>query len=536
VTRSTNMARVLFCALCASRSIGIRGGISSWRLRRILFALAGTLAWCFWSTGHAAITEPVRIDSGLVSGVPGREASITVFKGIPYAAPPVGNLRWRAPQPVMPWQGIRRADQFSAPCVQAQRDTFIGSEDCLYVNVWIGAASGRERRPVIVWTYPDGFRGNSSANPMFDGEGLARKGVVVVNFNYRAGVFGFLAHPELSAESGHGSGNYAILDQIAVLQWVKRNIAAFGGDPNRVTIAGQSAGGLSALILSRSPLTKGLFHRAIMQSRATGIRTDVQQAERDGVAYAEARGAHSLQELRALPWQKLKEGDRYDQPIVDNYVIKPDFYQFFVDGLEHDVPVMLGNARDEDGAQPQPNAKAAQLQAFVSQRYGEMAGEFFKLYPFSTDTEAGIVKNLAAREDSRMRAFLPATQGRDIGRNKSFVYHWTHAPPGPNSARQGAFHESEITYVFDSLEVNDRPWTEEDRHIADLMSSYWANFAARGDPNGKGLPRWPAADAKSPVVMELGDHFGPMSIGDPVRLDFIRRFYESHPASAGRWQ
>jgi carboxylesterase type B len=478
----------------------------------------------------------VKTESGLLAGVSGREGSITVFKGIPYAAPPVGDLRWRAPQPVTRWQGTRTADQFAAPCVQSQRDAVVGSEDCLYLNIWTGAGSGRERRPVIVWTYPDGFRGNSSANPMFDGEGLARKGAVVVNFNYRAGVFGFLSHPELSAESGHGSGNYAMLDQIAVLQWVKRNITAFGGDPDRVTIAGQSAGGLSTLILSRSPLTRGLFHRAIMQSRATGIRMDLAQAERDGVAYAEAHGARSLQELRALPLETLKQGDRYDQPVVDGYVIRPDFYQFFVTGLEHDVPVLLGGARDEDGAQTQPNAKAAQLKEFVSRRYGDMADEFFRLYPFSTDTEAGIAKNLAAREDSRMRAFLPATQGRNTGRNKSFVYYWTHAPPGPNRARQGAFHESEITYVFDSLEVNDRPWTDEDRHIADMMSSYWFNFSARGDPNGKGLPRWPPADGKSPAVMELGDHFGPMAVADPSRIDFIRRFYESHPASAGRWQ
>jgi para-nitrobenzyl esterase len=505
--------------------------------RSVLAWLTGVMAWYGAGLAQAAIDGPVRIESGRISGTSGRDASISAFKGVPYAAPPIGELRWRAPQSVAPWQGILKAEQFSQPCVQAQRDAVVGSEDCLYLNVWTGAKSAREHRPVIVWTYPDGFRGNSSANPMFEGEGLARKGVVVVTFNYRSGVFGFLSHPELSRESGHdASGNYAMLDQVAVLQWVRKNIAAFGGDPNRVTIAGQSAGGLSTLVLSRSPLTKGLFQRAIMQSRATGVRPDLKQAERDGVAWAEAHGAHSIAELRAMPWQKLKEGDRYDQPIVDNYVIRRDFYQFFVDGLEHDVPVMLGNAHDEDGAQPQPNAKAAQLQSLVRQRYGDMADEFFRLYPVSGDEDAGTIKNLAAREDSKMRAFLPATQGRNTGRNKSFVYHWTHAPPGPNSARQGAFHESEIFYVFNSLEVNDRPWTDEDRRIADLMSSYWANFAANGDPNGKGLPQWPAANAKSPVVMELGDHFGPIPIGEPARLAFIRRFYETHPAGAGRWQ
>ncbi len=494
------------------------------------------VAGCAVLPAYSANESSVRTEAGLVSGAPGREASTTVFKGIPYAAAPVGELRWRAPQPPVPWKGVRKAEQFAQPCLQAQRDSIIGSEDCLYLNVWTGAKSAGERRPVIVWSYPGGFTGNSSANPMFDGEGLARKGVVVVNSNYRSGVFGFLATPELSAESGHNaSGNYGMLDQIAVLKWARKNIAAFGGDPNRVTIAGQSAGGLSTLILATSPLTKGLFQRAIMESRATGLRTDLNEAEREGAAFAETRGAHSLKELRALPWQVLKKDDRYDRPIVDNYVIRPDFYQFFVAGLAHDVPMIFGNAHDEDGTQPVPNVKAAQLREYVEKKYDVMADEFFRLYPFSTDAEAGAAKNLAAGEDSRMRVFLPATVGPNTARNRSFVYHWTHAPPGPDSARQGAFHMSEITYVFNSLDVNDRPWTDADRRIADLMSSYWANFAATGNPNGKGLPEWPAADAVSPVVMELGDHFGLMPIGDKTRLEFIRRYYQTHAATAGRW-
>jgi para-nitrobenzyl esterase len=501
----------------------------------VRLVLTGVAACCAALPAYS-LNSSVRTEAGLVSGIPGREASIMVFKGIPYAAPPVGDLRWRAPQAPLPWQGVRKAGQFAQPCLQAQGNAIIGSEDCLYLNVWTGAKVAGERRPVVVWSYPAGFNGNTSANPMFEGEGLARKGVIVVNSNYRSGVFGFLATPELSKESGHNaSGNYGMLDQIAVLRWVRKNIAAFGGDPNRVTIAGQSAGGLSTLILATSPLTKGLFQRAIMESRATGIRMDLKEAESEGVAFAEAHGAHSLQELRALPWQALKKDDKYDRPVVDNYVIRSNFYQFFVDGLQHDVPMIFGNARDEDGTQPVPNVKAAQLQEYVKKKYDVMADEFFRLYPFSTDAEAGAAKNLAAGEDSRMRVFLPATVGANAGRNKSFVYHWTHAPPGPDSARQGAFHMSEITYVFNSLEVNDRPWTDEDRRIADTMSSYWANFAASGNPNGKGLPAWPAADAASPVVMELGNHFGQMPIGDKTRLDFIRRYYQSHAATAGRW-
>ena len=210
----------------------------------------------------------------------------------------------------------------AAPACSEQRNAWIGSEDCLFLNVWTGAASASERRPVFVWSYGAGFTGNSGAHPLFDGEGLARKGVIVVTMNYRAGVMGFLATPELSRESGHGaSGNYGMLDQIAVLQWVQKNIAAFGGDPGRVTIAGQSAGGQSTLVLMSSPLTRGLYHRAIMESRARAMNPSLKEAESTGSRYAEAHGAHSLQELRAMPWQQLMEGDVFNRPVVDNYVV-----------------------------------------------------------------------------------------------------------------------------------------------------------------------------------------------------------------------
>jgi para-nitrobenzyl esterase len=485
---------------------------------------------------NAAIDRPVRTQAGLVAGVPGLTPSVTAFKGIPYAAPPLGELRWRAPQAPLVWQGVRKADQFGSACLQTERNVVVGSEDCLFLNVWTGASSGSERRPVLVWSYSNGFSGNTSAHPLFDGEGLARKGIVVVTMNYRAGVMGWLATPELSRESGHdSSGNYGMLDQIAVLQWVKKNIAAFGGDPGRVTIAGQSAGGLSTLILLSSPLTKGLYHRAIMESRATGVRRSLKEAEQEGVKYAAARGANSLQELRALPWQKLKEGDTHAQPVIDDWVIPADFYQLYTAGLKTTVPIISGNAFDEDGAQPQPRVQLEQFQSAAKQRYDTMADEFMKLYPATTDEEAGLAKNTAAREDTRMRVYLTATQGRRAGA-KSFTYLWTHAPPGPDHDRQGAYHMSEINYIFDNLYATDRPWTDADRRIADTMSSYWANFATRGDPNGKGLPPWPPADGKSPMVMEVGDRFGVLPIADAARLEFVRRFYLTYGATVGRWQ
>lgn len=333
------------------------------------------VATCSWIPLQAAINEPVKIDAGLVSGVPARDASITVFKGIPFAAPPVGDLRWRAPQPAIPWQGVRKADQFGSGCfqVQMQRAVSSGSEDCLFLNVWTGASSPAERRPVFVWIYGGRFTLGAGSDSLFDGEGLARKGIVVVTLNYRLGVFGFLATPELSQESGHNaSGNYGVLDQIAALQWVQKNIAAFGGDPGQVTIAGQSAGGASVLLLTDSPLARGLYSKAVIESRARSLRSGMPSAERAGVKYAEAHGAHSLKELRALSWDQLKDGNNGNdeeeggplfRPVVDGWVIPLNYKQYYARGLPSDVPVLAGNNLDESGAQPQPNVKLIGMSA-----------------------------------------------------------------------------------------------------------------------------------------------------------------------------
>lgn len=493
------------------------------------------VATCGWSPLQAAISEPVRTEAGLVAGVPARDASITVFKGIPFAAPPVGELRWRAPQPPILWQGVRKADQFGSGCfqVQMQRDVSSGSEDCLFLNVWTGASASTERRPVFVWIYGGRFTLGAGSDPLFDGEGLARKGLVVVTLNYRLGVFGFLATPELSQESGHNaSGNYGVLDQIAALQWVKKNITAFGGDPNRVTIAGQSAGGASVLLLTDSPLTKGLYQRAIIESRARSLRSGMPNAERAGVKYAEAHGAHSLKELRDLSWDQLKQGNNGNdeveggplfRPVVDGWVIPQNYKRYYTNGLPSDVPVLAGNNLDESGAQPQPNVKLDQYVSAAKQKYGAMADEFLKLYPAASDQEAAVAQNAAARDDSRMATFLLATQG--TRKNKVYTYFWTHAPPGPDRDRRGAYHESEINYIFNNLYATNRPWMDEDHKIADIMSSYWANFATTGDPNGKGLPTWTTTEGKSPVVMEMGDQFGLMPVADTAKLDFFRRYY-----------
>jgi para-nitrobenzyl esterase len=516
--------------------------------------LAGAGAITATNRAIAALPEPARIESGLLSGAPARESSVSVYKGIPFAAAPTGERRWRAPQPPASWQGVRGATGFGSVCPQNVRNGPAAvDEDCLSLNVWTAAATERDKLPVFVWIHGGRFIFGSGSQPLFDGEGLARKGLVVVTLNYRLGVFGFLATPELSRESGHGaSGNYALLDQIAALQWVRRNIAAFGGDPGRVTIAGQSAGSASVLMLVDSPLAKGLFHRAIAESGArfahdpeiSGLATSyrtLEGAEQAGVEYAAAHGAHSLAELRGLPADKLLDGNNANdesyygkpplfRPVVDGWVVPLNYSQTFAQGRQHDVPILSGNNLDESGAAPRPSVKLTDFVAAARMKYGALAADFLRLYVASNDEQAGEAANAAARESARVSTYLWSLDWKRHARSPAYTYFWTHAPPGPDRDRRGAYHESEINYVFDNLYATDRPWTEDDRRIAATMSSYWVNFARTGNPNGNGLPDWPAARVGLPAVMQLGDNFGAMPVADTARLDFWTRFFQTQKA------
>ena len=547
-----------------------------------LRALAAVgLVWLSSGSVLGAIADPVSIETGRLQGVPARDPTITVYKGVPYAAPPTGALRWKAPQPPLPWQGVRQADQFGASCPQ-EKSAQAGSqmsEDCLFLNLWTGAATSGERRPIFVWIYGGGFTGGSGSNPQFDGESLARKGVVVVTFNYRLGALGFLATPELSRESGHrASGNYGLLDDIAVLRWVRRNIQAFGGDPGRVTIGGQSAGAGSVGFLSLSPLAKGLFERSIAESHARYSRDlelrylsvswrPLPTAERAGEKYVQGLGAHSLPQLRALPWQKLvvessaSDPDVYTgsaamaplfRPTVDGWVIPASYGETYARGTQNDVEFLAGNNRDETGGIPETAFTA--LRARVSKagfmrpgmpepivtldayhkaaerKFGPMAAEFFELYPASTDNEAAKSYSAASRDNSRVSTYLWGTEWVRHAHQPVFTYFWTHRPPGPDHDSRGAYHGSEIPYVFGNLYPPDHPWTDTDRKIADIMSSYWANYIATGNPNGPGLPRWPAYDPASPTVMELGEHFAPIPAASPQKLDFWKRFFATQDA------
>jgi para-nitrobenzyl esterase len=500
----------------------------------------------------AALPQPVKVKSGLVAGVAAGDSSITVFRGIPFAAPPVGDLRWRAPRPAAIWTGVRKADRFSASCIQnvvTERKPWTFefmthgdiSEDCLYLNIWTPAGAAREKHPVFFWMYGGGNTEGSAAVPVYDGEQLAKKGLVVVTINYRLGVLGFFSHPELTKESDT-SGNYGLLDQLAALEWVKDNIAAFGGDPARVTIAGQSAGAGDAHSLVASPLAKGLFARAIEESGsniAGNMRTLAEQ-EKDGVRFAEAKGAHSLAELRAMSPRDLSTPItggvplRFG-PVVDGHFLIAPPNEIFAQGKQNDVPELTGcNKDDLGGGVPHPNTTVDAFAKIAHQRYDNMAEAFLKLYPGESDAQAGDSQNDSARDQLRTSMYLWALNRAKTAKSKVWTYYWDHALPGPDADRYGAFHTSEVPYVFDSLAKSDRPFTDADRKIADMMSSYWANFASTGDPNGKGLPHWPSVSEAEGMTMELGDTNKPIPVaGNSAKEAFVREFL-SKPRAAQR--
>jgi para-nitrobenzyl esterase len=475
-------------------------------------AVAGALV-ATTVTLPAATTEPVRTDAGALSGTTGASGEIRAFKGIPYAAPPTGGLRWKAPQPVAHWDGVRKAEEFGPRCMQAARGNQqpAPSEDCLYLNVWTGAQSATERRPVMVFTYGGSFTGGSGSEPRYDGEALAKKGVVAITYNYRLGPFGWLAHPELTRESGHNaSGNQGLADAIAALQWVQKNVAAFGGDPRRVTIFGESAGGIIVAALVASPESKGLFQRAISESASwMGTRMvptpTLAQAEADAVKAAASIGVHSLAEMRAKPAAEIQKDFRGARPIVEGYLIPEDLSLTFAGLRQQDVDTLLGSNKDEGTFFVRPGGAPDAYVKDVRQRFGEMADTFLNTYPGQSSEEA-YTSQLAGYRDEvtwLMRTWAESQAKR--GRSKSYVYYFTQEPPAASGQQsRGATHTAELNYVFNNL-LPGPAWTDADRALADAMSSYWVNFATTGDPNGKGLAAWPAyRDKATGRAMVLG--------------------------------
>jgi para-nitrobenzyl esterase len=483
----------------------------------------------------SAAPDVVKVDGGQIAGA--TDDGIRVFKGIPFAAPPIGNLRWRAPQPVVPWDGVRDAKTFASECMQIPytenspyfRPAAPTSEDCLYLNVWT-AANGGDKRPVMVWIHGGAWtRGSSSINT-YDGAALAKKGVVVVTTNYRLGVFGFLAHPELSAESPqHASGNYAILDHVAALKWVQKNIAAFGGDPGRVTIFGESAGSWSVNTVQATPLAKGLFHRAIGESGGQFASTStLATAEQSGVALANAVGADSLSALRAVPADKLLAVQTFRSGVnVDGYVLPDTVRNLFAQKKQSDVPVLVGSNANEFTTLSNPAQFPKTMEAYrkrVEGQYGAFVKDYDAVYPVKTDADIaealiGVGRDTTFTLEMRTWARMVTAAGR-----KAFLYQFTRVPPGPNPA-WGAYHAAEIQYAFNN--VGSRPWaTDADKRLADQMSSYWVNFATAGDPNGQALPKWTPYDPASEPYLELGDTVQTKNHLLKAQLDFLEGFQQ----------
>jgi para-nitrobenzyl esterase len=478
--------------------------------------------------------KPVRVGQGLLSGVK-TAAGVTVYRGIPYAAPPVGPLRWRPPQPAAPWKGVRRAAEFGPSAMQTIHPAYLPwteeflasgpvSEDCLYLNVW---APGGTKRPVLVYIHGGGFLEGSGALPLYDGERLAREGIVVVTINYRVGPLGFLAHPDLTGESAnHASGNYGLLDQIAALRWVRANIAAFGGDPSRVTVAGESAGAASVHALLASPLARGLIDRAIIQSTSgvVGFGTaPLADAERAGAEWAASIGAKTLAELRALDAATLV-GGRFGL-VVDGWSLPEDPDT----APRADVPVLTGFNADENSFIPQiyGGMSAEKFREFAGQVYGDMADDVLRLYPAGTDAEAKRSQVESARDRGRVSMYLWAEARAKRAKSPAYTYYFDREIPWPAHPEFGAFHGAELPYVFGTLDRLDRPWTATDRALSGTMLGYWARFVKAGDPNGAGAPRWPAFDAAAQTTMRLGETTGPRPVADAERLALWRRYFAS---------
>jgi para-nitrobenzyl esterase len=483
---------------------------------------AAALAACCLLAGavHAApSTSTVKVSGGEIAGA--SSEGVATYLGVPYAAPPVGDLRWRAPQPVRPWQGVRQARSYGPACAQtAVWITNPKSEDCLTLNIW--APERGRKLPVLVWIHGGGYYGGTGAQAGFDGRNLARHGAVVVTFNYRLGVFGFFAHPELSAESPNGaSGNQGILDQIAALRWVKDNIAAFGGDPQRVAIMGESAGGESVGVLVASPVAKDLFQRAIAQSGNDALplvpeenaRFDRKAAEAKGLAFGKALGAPSLAALRALKTADLHKTAWLPRTIVDGHVLREDLGSIYRNGRQNDVPLMVGwNAEEGKDLAPE----ILETTEFTARRHRELAAKLLghapssallAAYPGASDDQARASIDRLTNDWWGWRMVHWADLQAKYGRAKPYVYFFAHQPAKPASPCGygcGAGHGAEIRYVFDNLAQDERAWTAADRALAARLARTWVNFARTGSPNGKGLPAWPAYDGKPASVLRIG--------------------------------
>lgn len=466
-----------------------------------------------------AQVNTVKTENGLVAGE--RQDDIAVFKGIPFAAPPVGDLRWKAPQPAADWKGVKQCTNFSASPIQPKpvpfycwSEEFIAppeplSEDCLYLNIWTGARSSKEKRPVFVWIYGGGFSSGSAACAIYDGAEMARQGIVFVSLNYRVGPFGFMAHPELSKEQNQASGNYGILDQVAALRWIQQNISAFGGDPKRVTIAGQSAGSISIYSLIASPLAKGLFHGAIAQSGGmydSERMASLAVSEQSGIALQKQAGASDLAALRKKSAEEiLAASQAKDMPrfglTADGYVLPKDLKKSLQAGQFNQVPVLAGWVTGDGALFGNAQITAEKFAADAKEKYGDMANDFLQVFPASSDEAA---RNNTTKLTLLGFAAYPAHRLAGYNSKATYMYEVTHVPTDkPGFPNYGAFHTSEVPYALHTLHTWKRSWQQHDLDVEKLMSGYWIQFVKTGNPNSKGLPDWKAYSKNDGVILQI---------------------------------
>jgi len=518
----------------------------------MLLTRSSSMVWAILALLAAApVSAQVKTDAGVVEGTTSVDGKVRTFLGIPYAAPPVGVLRWKAPQPVVPWTGVRKASSFGARCTQGRifddmifRDEM--SEDCLYLNVWTPAPPSGGKLPVMVWIYGGGFQAGSASEPRQDGAALARKGVVVVSMNYRMGVFGYFAHPELTkASNTHASGNQGLLDQVAALKWVQKNIDAFGGDPGNVLIFGESAGSFAVSAHMASPVSRGLFQKAIGESGAylggpsgpLGPKS-LAASEEAGTKFATALGATSLDALLAksadevLKASVARPASEWFAPSIDGYMLTEDPYITFTTGRQAHVPLLAGWNEDEGRAGvvlAKDKVTAASFTAQAKERYKDAADAYLKVYPASSDEEA--VESAAAFSGDMFIGY-GTWKWIDVhartGQAPVYRYLWERDRPIPadqkvngvvaTSKDIGARHAGEIEYVFGALKSDVKaPWEDVDVAISDQMMTFWSNFAKTGNPSGEGVPAWPAYSAATGYqVMHIGEksHAAPDALRD----------------------
>ncbi len=499
-------------------------------------------------SGVSQLSGPVKVHEGLVQGT--IENGLSVFKGIPFAAPPVGELRWKAPQAAKGWEGVKNTTTFAPAPFQGGNPPSGKSEDCLYLNIWSPAKTPADNLPVMVWIYGGGFSFGATSEPVYTGENLAKKGVILVSVAYRVGQLGYLAHPELSAEDPHHvSGNYGLLDMIAGLQWIKKNIKAFGGNPDKVTIFGESAGGIAVSMLCVSPLAKGLFHGAISQSGGSfgptrpttypgeNLKT-LSYAEKQGLEYMEKAGARNLTELRNIPADKLPMGFGMPGawPIIDGYVIPDDQHVLYQKGKYNHTPVLIGYNSDEGASFSPPKTPQAYIDG-VNKRYGKFADELIKAYPVEENSVPKTARDLARDAAFGWHTWSWARLQAQTSQSKVYYYYFDQHPDFPKDSPRygyGSPHGQDVGFVFGHINPNSQEKTPTDADVSETIMNYWTNFAKYGNPNGKGAPAWEAFTNKKPGVMYFQQKAMMGTVPSESALKTLDKYFEWRRTSEGR--